>query len=278
MKLAVRWSPRHAGSALGWLVGALTLGTALPFLVRGLGSAWEWRTVALTSSLLAALAGGLVLALGDGPGPAPARRKVGLRGVGTAWRTPAYRSSAGGYWGHMWELYAVWSLVPVLAAVALGDLTRPDRVAFASAAVIGLGAPGCVLAGWLSRRFGSARPAAAALATSGLMCLVAPLLPVLPATVALALLGVWGLTVVADSAQFAAMSAKACPPEAVGGALAFQNGVGFLLTVPAIQLAAAAWPHLGPFTPWLLLPGPVIGLVCLWPLIARPPQPTSGSS
>jgi hypothetical protein len=169
----------------------------------------------------------------------------------------------------MWELYAFWALAPLLAGRLLGDEARPDRVALATFAVIGFGAIGCVGAGRMSRGYGNAVPAFIALAASGMFCWAAPLLPELSTGAALALLGVWGVVVVADSAQFSALSARACPADAVGGALAFQNGVGFLLTIPAIQIVSAAWPDLGLYTTWLLAPGPLIGLIFLRPLLRR---------
>lgn len=246
MKLVVTWAPDRAGEALGWLVGALTLGTASPFLVRYLGAHWDWSVVAGVSSGLAVLGGVLVLLLGEG-GTRKAAAKVAWGEAFESFRVPAFRSSALGYFGHMWELYAFWGLVPKLTG-------NEWLTAFA---VIGIGAVGCVGGGWLSRRIGGWKVARLALAGSGLMCAAFPLVP---GELAVVVLLLWGLTVVADSPQFSALSAKACPPHAVGGALALQNGLGFLITVASIQLCGLLWPHFGVFTLWFLLPGPVFGL------------------
>lgn len=246
MKLVVTWAPDRAGSALGWLVGALTVGTASPFLIRHVGLGWDWSVVAGVSSALAVLGGGMVLLLGDG-GTRKAGANVKWGEAFDSFRVPAFRASALGYFGHMWELYAFWSLVPKLTA---GD----PLTAFA---VIAVGAVGCVGGGWLSRRVGGWNVARYALAGSGLMCAAFPLVPD-PVTHTVLL--IWGLMVVADSPQFSALSAKACPPHAVGGALALQNGLGFLITVASIQLCGLLWPTFGAFTVWFLLPGPVFGL------------------
>lgn len=261
MKLVVGWAPDQAGAVLGWLVGALTLGTATPFLVRGLGEAVPWQAAVLTASGLAALGGIGIAFLGEGPGKKPSPG-LGWDQVRAAFRVPAFRSAAFAYFGHMWELYAFWGLVPALCAVVLPGEGSP-AVSLAAFGVIGLGGIGCVLGGWWSRTAGSATVAAVALAASGLMCLCAPLLPHLPVGIGLILLAVWGFAVVADSPQFSALSAKAAPPGSVGSALAVQNGLGFLITVFAIQLTAAAWPHLGPWVGWVLLPGPVLGLLAI---------------
>jgi predicted MFS family arabinose efflux permease len=270
MKLVVSWAPDRAGAALGWLVGALTLGTATPFLVRGLGDAVPWQVATLAASGLAAAGGLAVAGLGEGPA-AKVGGRLGWGQVRAAFRVPAFRASALAYFGHMWELYAFWALVPALCGVALRRDEPGPTVWLAAAGVVGLGGVGCVTGGWASRRAGSAAVAAAALATSGLMCLAAPLLGEVPSAAALALLAVWGLAVVADSPQFSALSARAAPAGTVGSALAVQNGIGFLVTVAAIQVTAAAWPALGPWVGWVLLPGPVLGLLALRRFARRSP-------
>ena len=266
MKLVVSWVPQHAGAALAWLVGMLTLGTALPHGVRALDVGWGWQATLLVSSVLALLAAVMIFALGDGPHLARRAGAPRLRlGEGLyALRDPRFRASAFGYFGHQWELYAFWTLVPLLVTAARGaEAGSPSGPAFA---VIGIGAAGCVLGGLLSRRIGSARVAAVALAVSAVCCAVYPFATGWPPLLLAALMLVWGASVVADSPHFSALSARACAPESVGSALAFQNAIGFAITMASIELTTRLWPLIGDRVAWVLLPGPVLGLLALRPL------------
>ncbi|TGN38805.1 MFS transporter [Marinobacter confluentis] len=261
MKMVIAWTPRHSGAALAWLVGMLTLGTALPHLMRGatLGLPWEWPLLA--ASVLTLLGGAMVWALGDGPhlprssGPLPLRQGL------AALRMPRFRAVAGGYFGHMWELYAFWTLVPLLAARELDRLgSAQDLVPWLAFAIIGIGAAGCIGGGWFSRTRGSEWVARLALTTSGALCIVYPLISGLAPGLLVLVLLVWGVAVVADSPQFSALAAATAPRESVGSSLAVMNAVGFGLTLPAIWLTSALWSDLGVWVALLLVPGPVFGL------------------
>ena len=287
MKMLVQRVGSQPAAALGWLVGMLTLGTAMPHGLRAWGQSWPWPEVLLGSSVLA-VAGALLVAWMGRPPVQVAQAKavaaplvLNTQALREVMAVRGYRASALGYFGHMWELYAFWSVLPWLCLpihqtlVAQGAGWSPS-VALICFAVIGIGFFGCVLGGLWSRRVGSARVAVTALGASGLMCLVYPWIPDTWPLVQLGALLFWGVCVVADSPQFSAMSAQHAPPQWLGSALVLQNGVGFLITVISILLLNWAVQHWGSLALWLLAPGPALGLWAMLsagPPAGAPPRP-----
>ena len=265
MKIAAQWFPRGLGAALGLLIGALVLGSALPHALRGVGAAWPWTAV-FHAVAFACAAAGLLLWLAVPEPPHRVAHAAGLRwrALASIWTDRRVRASALGYFGHMWELYTLWVLVPAVLALRLAGTS----LSWAAFAVIGAGAMGCVVGGALAARLGSARVAAWQLAASGLCCLLAPwaIDAALP-TFALWLL-VWGITVAGDSPQFSALTATNAPREAVGSVLTLVNSIGFAISILSIQLfvSLAQTVPLARLLPWLAL-GPLFGLFAMRPLL-----------
>jgi len=274
MKLIVSWDPKSAGKSLGILVGMLTLGTALPHGIRSIDGILSWQLVILASSVLAFVGAILVWNLGDGAHVKNANSKLGwnMQGVFQAFRIREFRASALGYFGHMWELYSFWTLVPMLLALCFAtDVSNLEtRISQWSFWIIGVGAIGCIVGGLLSQRIGSPKLAFYALLTSGVMCALYPFLDDASVELRLAVLLLWGVAVVADSPQFSAMSAKACPPELIGTALTMQNSIGFGLTIFSILLVTSAVGSIGSWVAWILLPGPILGMLLMKPLLENP--------
>lgn len=272
MKLIVSWNPQRAGTSLALLVGMLTLGTALPHALRAIGGEWAWQYVISASSMLALVAAVMIFFLGDGPFLSTSRSKGGFRvsNALSALRSREFRLASLGYFGHMWELYAFWTMVPML--VSQTDLVQswPPKNAGVSFLIIASGALGCVVGGAVSRRYGSAKVAAFALSVSGLCCLSFPWIAQVGGQgLLLAFMLIWGASVVADSPQFSAIASKSCPPQAVGSALALQNSAGFAMTVAAIAATTSLIDVLGHRVTWILMPGPILGIVGMMPLLAQ---------
>ena len=270
MKIAAGWYQRDLGSALGFLVGALVVGTAFPHALKGLGQALPWQGVMAGVSALALLGGVLMLVLvPDGPFRGKAAQ-FDPRALAVIFRMPRFRASSFGYFGHMWELYAFWAFVPLALAAHASAAGSRLNVPLWAFAVIAAGAAGCALGGLVSIRHGSAPVAFAQLAASGLCCLASPLLFHAPTALYLAFLVFWGVAVVGDSPQFSALNASNAPPELVGSALTIANCIGFAVTIFSIQLLNAL--SMSVAAQWLFLPlavGPAVGLFAMAPLLRR---------
>jgi len=269
MKIASGWYDRDLGLALGWLVGALVLGTALPHLVRGIGSDLPWQAVILSVSAVS-IAGGLAMLLLVPDGPF---LRTGARfdptAIATVFRSADFRASAFGYFGHMWELYAFYAFLPVLLAARLGS--DGATVSLWSFAAIATGFLGCMAGGYLARAIGSARVAYLQLSASGLCCLLSPLAFQAPLPVFLSFLLFWGVVIVGDSPQFSTLNARFAPSGLVGSALTIANCIGFSITIVSIGLLGVVIKSAGPQHVFLMLvPGPLLGLVALRRLMRNP--------
>ncbi len=267
MKIAASWYREGLGLALGWLVGALVLGTALPHLLRGSGVGGGWPWVVAGVSLLAAL-GGVVMhrAVPDGPHAGPGA-PFDPGALARAFASPRFRASASGYFGHMWELYTLWAFTPLMLAAYGQRHGVALDVPLWSFLVIAAGALGCVGGGLASRRAGGARVAFGQLGFSGLCCLLSPLAYALPPAGFLAFMLAWGVAVAGDSPQFSALNAATAPAGYVGSALTIVNCIGFAISVVSLQAMTWLAQWLPPplwFVPVAL--GPALGLLVLRPL------------
>jgi len=267
MKLAALWFPRGLGAALGLLIAALVLGSASPHALRALSAGAPWTVVFEGVALASAAAGLLVFLLVPEP-PYPPARGGGLhpRALWAAARNRRVRASLLGYFGHMWELYTLWVLVPAILATRVSGATA----SWAAFAVLGAGALGCSLGGVLAQRIGSARVAGAQLTISGLCCVAAPLGLQAPTALFALWLLLWGLTVSGDSPQFSAITAGNSPPALVGSVLTLANSIGFAISILSIELfvALAERASLAAVLPWLGL-GPLLGVLAMRPLLER---------
>lgn len=263
MKLIITWDPEKASQRLAQLVGMLILGTALPHATRFFGIDWPWQSVIVFSSFLALVAMIIIYWLGDGPHlKMSVQSTIKPMSIRMIFGIPHYRSSALGYFGHMWEVYAFWALVPVLIA-STHSIHNPIELSGFAFLVIAMGTVGCLIGGELSKTMTSSRVASYALGLSGLCCLLYPWIKDVPLMLQLMFWAIWGMSAAADSPQLSAISAKACPPEIVGTALTIQNAIGFGITMVSIQLCTVLIPYLNHYISWVLLPGPILGLILL---------------
>jgi len=267
MKIASQWFPEGLGVALGWLVGALVLGSASAHGIRALSVELPWATVMISVALLAA-AGGLILfmAIPEPPNDTASSKKLEWQALATIWTDWRVRASVLGYFGHMWELYTFWVLVPLILATQLNG----QALSFAAFGVLGIGALGCIGGGWAAKRWGSARVATVQLSMSGICCLLAPWLMSAPLIWFLLWLAIWGITAAGDSPQFSTLTASNAPKQAVGSVLTLTNCMGFALSIVSIELfTSLAQEHqLASLLPWLGI-GPLLGIVAMRPLLGK---------
>ncbi len=266
MKIAAGWFREQRGFALGILIGALTLGKAFPHLLSAIYGG-SWRGPMLLASCLSVAGGVLVItAVRDGPYLAPTspfdphaiRRLVNIRGA---------RLATFGYLGHMWELYAMWTWIAVLATASFAASGMAGAAAAGSLAAflaIGSGTAGCALAGWLADRLGRARVAMWAMWASAACAAMTVVVFGGPPAIVFLLVMVWGFAVVADSAQFSALVSEYSPADHIGTALTLQTCLGFLLTMVTIELL----PRTAEIVSWryaslLLVPGPLLGIAAM---------------
>ncbi len=266
LKVMSTWFREGRGMALGVMVGGLTLGSAMPHFVNGVGGL-DWRGVILATSALTLL-GALVTQLRVYDGPFPfARAPFSPRQATQLFTNRGIRLASIGYFGHMWELYAMWAwfLAYFGDSLARDGYVDVDRTAaLGTFAVIGIGAVGCWLGGVLGDAWGRTRTTAAAMAISGGCALLAGVVFGGPAWLVLAVGLVWGLTVVADSAQFSTIVSEVCDQLYVGTALTLQLAIGFTLTVVTIWLVPILRDSVGwEWTFAFLAPGPAVGIIAM---------------
>ncbi len=273
MKIAADWYEKGLGKALGWLVGALVLGTAFPHLLKGSLHGLAWQKIVWFTSLFA-LTGGLLILVFVKDGPY--RRKGQAFHPGkmvSIFCSKDFRSAAFGYFGHMWELYTFWAFVPVMLALNVYTIHHSLNIPLWSFIIIGIGCASCIGGGYLSQKNGSAKVAFYSLLISSLCCLSSIFLLHAPQPLFLGFMIIWGIAVIADSPQFSAMVAQTAPSESKGTALTLVTSIGFAITIVSLQLLNYLFDHIpetGHDAIFMILgPGPLIGLFFLYHLFKK---------
>jgi MFS family permease len=274
LKLMATWFQKGRGVGLGILVGAVTVGSAMPHLVNGLGGL-DWKvTVAATSALT--IAGGIIgWSVREGPFPFPPA-VFSPRQAGQVFSNRGVRLASLGYFGHMWELYAMWAWFSVFFAEVASDGEPNSATAYATFLVIGIGGLGCLAGGLLGDRWGRAPTTSLMMVVSGACSILIGLLLDAPPWLVLLVGVVWGFAVVADSAQFSTLVTELADQAYVGTALTLQLALGFTLTVATIWLIpvlvdAVGWRWAFAF----LAPGPALGVVAMQRLSRHPERQTA---
>ncbi|WP_034923037.1 MFS transporter [Gillisia sp. CAL575] len=267
MKIASDYSDKGLGKALGFLVGALVLGTAFPHLLNGFANKISWKTVILATSAIAILGGFLILLFVPN-GPYRKRNyKPAFKTAKLIFKDPKLRIAALGYFGHMWELYSFWAFIPIILTTyfSFHNSTTPN-ISLLSFTIIGIGSIACVIAGLLCNIYGEKKIARTALLLSGFCCLISPVLFYTDSNVIfITFLIFWGMVVVADSPLFSSLVAKNTPAEYRATSLTLVNSIGFAITIVSIQSISIISNYIDPKFLYLILGiGPIIGVIALF--------------
>ncbi|MDP3394033.1 nitrate/nitrite transporter [Sediminibacterium sp.] len=263
MKIAADYFEEGLGKSLGFLVGALVLGTAFPHLIKFLSFSYAWEYIFYATSLLSVFGGLLIFGfVKDGP----YRRQLGkinLKVLKEVVQLPLLRRAAFGYFGHMWELYAFWTFVPLMLTLKLKD--DIFNIPLLSFIIIGIGSLACAISGLLSVRFGANKMAKVSVAVSAICCLAFPLFFSFASNdVFIVYLMNWGFFVVADSPMFSSMVASNAPAHLRGSILTIVNSFGFFITILSIQLIGQLIQFIHIEFVWLVLAiGPIFAFLQL---------------
>lgn len=266
MKIASDYYTKGLGKSLGFLVGALVLGTALPHLLQYLKGELSWKIVLITTSSFATIGSILMVTLvPDGPYRKP-NNKLNLSAISNIFSRQKFRSAAFGYFGHMWELYAFWTFVPVIFYY-YSELHKEAsiNISLLSFLVIGIGNFACILGGYLAQKYQTKKVAFFSLLLSCICCLISPMMFYIDSQLVFtSFILFWGMVVIADSPLFSTLVAQNVPSELKGTALTIVNSIGFAITIVSIQIMNELKETINsPNILILLALGPILGLISL---------------
>ncbi len=263
MKIAADYYKKGLGKALGFLVGALVLGTALPHFIKGLNYG-NYTTIIKTTSLLAILGGALVYFLIPNGPYRQKSKKLQLQAGIRLFKIKEFKKAAFGYFGHMWELYAFWAFIPFVLKAYKNNSNVLFSIPFWSFTIIAVGFVACIIGGYFSEYIGSKKVALVSLSISGICCLISPLLFHLPFFYFIGIWCIWGMAVIADSPQFSTLVASTISPKLKGTALTLVNCIGFTISIISIQLISFLSTKIPYNYLYVVLSlGPIIGIVNL---------------
>ncbi len=265
MKIAADYYDKKLGRSLGFLVGALVLGTALPHLLKDFSREIPWKFVIYSTSALAVVGGLLIFFfVPDGPNR-KASQKLDLSAFFTIFKNQKLRAAAFGYFGHMWELYTFWAFVPIILTRFSIKTDVPLNVSLWSFLIIGVGFCSCILGGLISQRIGPKKVANIALLLSSICCLVFPYFYFQESILVLLIFLVfWGIVVIADSPMFSTLVAKNADSKVKGTALTLVNCIGFAITIVSIQIITSlSLASSSIYVFMILAMGPLLGLLAM---------------